>query len=142
MHSKLAVAVISVIIKNNKVLLLKRKNTPWMNWYWWLVWWRLDAWETMTFWAIREAKEEVWIEIVEENIKFKSLIQHKDDRWERIYFVIQVEDFSWVAKNMEEDKCEKIEWFDLNNLPKKITPQVEICLDAIKNKICYSEYWY
>ena len=142
MHSKLPVAVLSVIKKDWKILLLKRKNTPWMNWFWGLPWWRLDKWETMTVWAIREAKEEVWIDILESNISFKSIVQHKDDRWERIYFIIKVESFSWEICNMEEDKCEEIKWFDLDNLPKNITPQVEICLDVINKKLCYSEYWY
>jgi ADP-ribose pyrophosphatase YjhB (NUDIX family) len=31
MHSKLPVAVITVLKKENKILLLKRKNTPWLN---------------------------------------------------------------------------------------------------------------
>ena len=33
MHANLSVAVLAVVIKDNKILLLKRKNTPWMNWY-------------------------------------------------------------------------------------------------------------
>jgi ADP-ribose pyrophosphatase YjhB (NUDIX family) len=31
MHSNLPVAVVSVVIKDGKILLLQRKNTPWMN---------------------------------------------------------------------------------------------------------------
>lgn len=109
MHSTLPVAVVSVIMKNNKILLLRRENTSWMDWYWWLPWWRLDIWESMTIWAIRELKEEIWIEIEESNILFESLIQHKDERWERIYFVIYFNDFKNDPTNIEKDKCSWLE---------------------------------
>jgi len=142
MHSNLPVAVISIVTKENKLLLLKRKNTPWMNWYWWVPGWRLDTWETMTVWSIRELEEEVWIKVKEKDIIFKSVIQHKDDRWERIYFAIHTQKFSWEPVNIEKNKCEKVEWFDIDNLPTKITPQVNICLNAIRNKIYFEEYWY
>jgi ADP-ribose pyrophosphatase YjhB (NUDIX family) len=142
MHSTLPIAVIWIIIKDDKILLLKRKNTPWMNWYWWLPWWRLDEWETMTNGTIRELNEEIWIKVKESDIISKSIIQHKDERWERIYFAAHIENYNWKEENIEIDKCEKIEWFELNNLPKNITPQVEICLKAILNKIHFSEFWY
>ncbi len=142
MHSKLPVAVITVLKRENKILLLRRKNTPWLNWYWWFPGGRLDAWESMTSWAIRELKEEVWVEITPKNINFKAVIHHKDERWERIYFIIEVENFSQKPKNIEEDKAEEIKWFNIDNLPEKITPQVKICLDVVKKRICYSEYWF
>jgi len=41
---------------------------------------------------------------------------------------------------MEKNKCDEIKWFNLDNLVENITPQVEICLNTIKNKIIYSEY--
>ncbi len=142
MHTSLPVAVVTIILKDNKILLLKRKNTPWMNWFRWLPWGRLEQWESMTSWAIRELNEELWIIISEENILFKSIIQHKDERWERLYFVLYIEDFFWIPSNMEKDKCDEIKWFNLDNLVENITPQVGICLNTIKNKISYSEYWY
>lgn len=142
MHANLPVAVVSVVIKEGKILLLQRKNTPWMDWYWSIPWWRLDIWESMTSWAIRELKEEVWIEVLHEDILFRWIVQHKDDRWERIYFIINLEKFYGTPKNMEPEMCSWVEWFDLNSLPEKITPQVEICLYLVKNKINYLEYWY
>ena len=142
MHASLPVAVVSVIIKDNKILLLKRQNTPWMNSYRWVPGWRLDAWESMTSWAIRELKEEIWIDLDEKNILFKSIVQHKDERWERIYFIVNFSEFAWSPVNNEPEKCAWIEWFSLDNLPENITPQVEICLDCVKNRIEYLEYGY
>lgn len=142
MHSSLPVAVVSVIMRSNKILLLKRKNTPWMNWYWWLPGGRLDTWESMTHGAVRELEEETWIKIKENDISFKWVVHHKDDRWERIYFVISTENPVWTLENKEVDKCEQIEWFDTSNLPNKITPQVSICLNIVNKNITFSEYWY
>ena len=91
---------------------------------------------------LRELEEEVWIKSNQNDIAFKAIVHHKDDRWERIYFVAKVVNFTWEVKNMEEDKAEEVKWFDLDNLPEKITPQVEICLNVINKNICYSEYWF
>lgn len=142
MHSTLPIAVITILKKDNKILLLKRKNTPWMNWFWWLPGGRLDAWESMTFGAIRELDEEIWIKISPKNILEKTIIQHKDERWERIYFTILVENFDGIPKNNEPEKCEEIAWFDINNLPENTTPQVKICLKSILEKKYFSEFWY
>lgn len=138
----LPVAVIGLVIKDSKILLLKRKNTDWMNWYWWLPGGRLDKGESMTAWAIRELREEIWIEVRASEILSKNLIHHKDERWERLYFIILADNFTGTPTNREEEKSEWIEWFDLSNLPLNVTPQVAICLDAIQNKKSFSEYWY
>ena len=142
MHAQLPIAVVSVVIRNNNILLLKRKNTPWMNWYWGILWGRLDAGESMTHWAIRELREETGLTISDENIAFKSIVQHKDERWERIYFIIQVVDINEEPQNREPEKCEDMQWFPLNNLPQNITPQVQIALDAIQNQEHYQEFGY
>lgn len=142
MHAQLPIAVVSVVIRNNNILLLKRKNTPWMNWYWGIPWGRMDAGESMTHWAIRELREETGLTISDENIAFKSIVQHKDERWERIYFIIQVVDINEEPQNREPEKCEDMQWFPLNNLPQNITPQVQIALDAIQNQEHYQEFGY
>ena len=41
--------------------------------------------------------------------------------------------------NNELDKCEKIEWIDLENLPENIVPSIKIELDNIKNAVYYSK---
>lgn len=142
MHSKLPVALLSIIIQDGKILLLQRQNTPWMNGFRWVPGGRLDVWETMTIWAIRELKEEAWIEVKEEDILLKALVQHKDERGERLYFVIHTEKFSGEPTNMEPEKCAWLERFDIQNLPENVTPQVEICLEAVLKKINFQEYGY
>ncbi|PID86578.1 hypothetical protein CSB08_00145 [Candidatus Gracilibacteria bacterium] len=113
-----------------------------MNGYWGVPGGRLDEGESMTIGAIRELQEEVGLKINEKNINFKSIIQHKDDRGERLYFVIEVVDFLGKPINLELEKCEEIKWFALSNLPENITSQVEICLKVIQNKINYMEFGY
>ncbi|MGP1583133.1 MAG: NUDIX domain-containing protein [Candidatus Altimarinota bacterium] len=142
MHAQLPIAVVSVVIRNNNILLLKRKNTPWMNGYWGIPGGRLDAGESMTHGAIRELREETGLTISDENIAFKSIVQHKDERGERIYFIIQVVDINEEPQNREPEKCEDMQWFPLNNLPQNITPQVQIALDAIQNQEHYQEFGY
>ena len=87
-------------------------------------------------------REETGLTISDENIAFKSIVQHKDERWERIYFIIQVVDINEEPQNREPEKCEDMQWFPLNNLPQNITPQVQIALDAIQNQEHYQEFGY
>lgn len=50
------------IIKNNKVLLWKRKNKPY-KWEWFVPWWRINKLETQQNVLQRKLKQETWIDL-------------------------------------------------------------------------------
>lgn len=142
MFTNFSAVVLGCIIKEKKILLIKRKNTPRWDGHWALPWGRLDEGERFTIGAIREIKEEVWIEVNREDIWFQTIIQHKDELGERIYFSILVEKYIGNETNMECEWCEEIGWFSLDALPSPITPQVHMILHNMQNKIPYSESGY
>ncbi|MFC1653723.1 NUDIX domain-containing protein [Patescibacteria group bacterium] len=76
---------------------------------------QIDFGETAENAVIREAKEELGIEIsIKKFIGYSNQILSKA-HWVSLHFLCQIE--SGVSKIMETEKCERIEWFDVGNLP-------------------------
>jgi 8-oxo-dGTP diphosphatase len=63
--------------KNNKVTFLLRENTSWMNNYFCLPGGKVDKGESFTTTAIREAKEEVGVDIKSTDLK-PVLMAHRN----------------------------------------------------------------
>lgn len=142
MHARLPVAVINVIIKDGKILLLLRRGTDKWDGMWWLPWGRLDIGESCIAWALRELEEETSLRAIQENISDTYVVHHRDAGWERIYFIIVLDRIDWTAINNEPDRCERIDWFALSALPSPLTPQVEIVLATLKQGKSYSQWGF
>jgi 8-oxo-dGTP diphosphatase len=116
-HPKVGIGVI--VIKDNKVLLGKRKNTHGEG-SWCFPGGHLELNEKIEDCAIREVKEEVGIEI--KNLRmgiFTNDIFKKEKKHYITLFVIA--DYSFgTAKVMELEKCERWDWFEWNKLPKPL----------------------
>lgn len=136
----LPVAVHVFLLKEGSILLLKRANTGFKDGYWSVPAGRLNSGETIKKAMIREAKEEVGVKIDFKDLSKIVVTHHKDDRGERLYFFSYC--YSWKSepKNIEIDKCEKIEWFNINNLPDKIVEHVKQVLNDPDNN--YFEYGF
>jgi len=110
------VGVWVVVIKDNKILLGKRKNAHW-NWTWSFPWGYLEYNESWEWCAIRETMEETWISI--KNLRLGIVTNDIFETENKHYVTIfMISDFNeGVVKNMEPEKCEKWEWFNWNELP-------------------------
>ena len=114
---KIGVGVI--IIKNNKILLGKRKNAH-GNGSWNPPGGHLEFGEKIEDCAKRETMEEARIKI--KNLKmgpFTNDVFKKENKHYITLYVI-ADYASGQTKIMEPKKCEKWEWFSWNNLPKPL----------------------
>jgi len=147
---KLVPASYLVLIKNNKILLLKRFNTGFMDGQYSLVAGHVEEKEGFTKTIIREAEEEANIVIKEPNIKvahimnrFEPQEEEKDkDLRERIDVFFEVNEWEGEIKNMEPNKCGDLNWFPLDNLPKNTIPYIKEAINNIQMKKFYSEFGY
>jgi len=108
-----------IIIKNDKVLLGKRKNAHGEG-TWCFPGGHLEFNEEIKDCAIREVKEETGIEI--KNIRmgiFTNDIFKKEEKHYVTLFVISDYSFGEV-KIMEPEKCEKWGWFEWDKLPQPL----------------------
>lgn len=136
---KLRSAVYLFPLKEDKVLLLRRFNTGWMDGMYSLVSGHLDGNETVSDAMIREALEEATIKITKENLIPATVIHRKSPDQEYIDFFFVVRDWEGEERIGEPDKCDDLSWFPINNLPDNLLPHVKEALANYQNKIPFSE---
>lgn len=134
---KLRVAVYIILIKDDKVLLGRRFNTGWQDGNYGLPSGHLEENETMIGALLREAKEETGVDIKSEDTKFVH-VMHRKSIYIDFFFTAQ----NWTGdpKVMEEDKCDDMHWFPLNDLPKNIVPSVKFALENYQKSLPFSEF--
>lgn len=103
-----------IMIKDGKIFLWEKKNgfAKWvLNW----VWWKQEAAESIEECMIREAKEEINIDIIEQE-KIWVMTFVFEDKPERnlVMHIYNILNYTWDIKESEEVKPF---WFDLSNIP-------------------------
>lgn len=129
-----------IIIKDGKTLLAKRKGQKALaKGHWGSAGGHVEPGETPAQAAIREAKEELGIDVG--NLKFLTCLdeQWKDGR-QYVDVIFLAEIISGQPKPMEPDKVEAVDWFALDNLPEPMFAPVKIALQALKTGRHYDEY--
>lgn len=110
------VAVHLFLVKNGKILLLRRHNTGYEDGNFSVVAGHVDRGESLIQAAIREGKEEAGILINENDIKFVG-VMHRKTNDERIDFFLVIKEWQGDITNCEPDKCSELCWVELNSLP-------------------------
>ena len=132
-----------ILVKNNKILLLRRFNTGYEDGNYSVVAGHVEAEESFTQCIIREAMEEADILLKPNDLKMFHIMHRKSDTLINnkridVFFIAQ----KWVGKimNKELDKCDDLSWFPLNDMPENIIPYIKQAIDKININDCYSEY--
>lgn len=142
---KITPAVYLILIKNNKILLLRRCNTGHHDGEYSFVAGHLNGQETVRQAMVREAKEEAGIEIKIDNLAVVHIMNRNSKNnlpyiRERIDMFLQAKEWQGKIKNMEPEKCDDLSWFDVNNLPENTVPFIKHVIDCIKKGVLYSEW--
>jgi 8-oxo-dGTP diphosphatase len=132
-----------MIMRDNKILLGLRKGSHGEG-EWSFPGGHLEWGETVFQTAIRETMEEVGLDV--NNLKLISVADEvryidSDDK-HYLNVAVLAESDSGEPKLMEPDKCERWEWFDLNELPDKIFEGSQLTINNYKNKTIYFENKY
>ncbi len=91
-----------------------------------------DLYEAM----IREAKEELGIEIEREDMQMVHIYHHFEK--DMLKFVFRVKKFKNEIQNLEPEKCKELKWVDIENLPNNTISGIRKELEYIKSKKYYS----
>ena len=130
------------LIKDGKVLLLRRFNTGYEDGNYSMIAGHVDQGETFTQCIIREAEEEAGIFLKPEDLDVVH-VMHRNSRTaennERVDVFFVARQWQGEPQNKEPLKCDDLSWFNLDNLPDNIIPYIKQALEGIKNKIYYSE---
>lgn len=135
---KLPISVQLLVEKDNKILLLKRQNTGYEDGKYSLPGGHIEPNEEVRKAVIREAKEEIGIDINMEDVKFYKVLNRKiSNNGEYVDFIFKTNTWEGNIINKEEDKCEEIIWADKDNLPENILAFIPTLL---KDKSSYLPY--
>lgn len=136
-------AVFAVIIKDNKILLQKRKNTGYRDGYYdFAATGHVENLEKLTTATSRELKEELNIDVDENNLEFMTMMHRKDLIFGTIYYdsYFLVKEYKGTPIVNEPEKCEEIKWFPLDKLPENLIDDRACALENYFNNVSYAEY--
>lgn len=137
---KIYFAVYLVLEKDGKLLMAKRSNTGYMDGMYSLVAGHVDGNETVYQAMLRETKEEVNVDILPQDMKVVHVSHRNSNGGEREYIdvYLKASNFSGELKNLEPNKCSDLTWFEFDNLPEEIVPEVKKALEDISKGEIFS----
>jgi 8-oxo-dGTP diphosphatase len=132
-----------VLLRDNKILLLRRLNTGYEDGNYSMIAGHVESQETFTQCIIRETREEAGILLKAEDLSVVH-VMHRDsgdsEYNERIDVFFVTTKWEGEIINNEPHKCDDLAWFDLNNIPDNTIPYIKQAIEAINNKVFYSEH--
>jgi ADP-ribose pyrophosphatase YjhB (NUDIX family) len=128
-----------ILVKDGKILLLRRFNTGWSDGQYSVVAGHLDGNETFLQAMIREAKEEAGIELSQEDLEVVHVVHRKSNE-ERIDFFILAKRWKGEPRNMEPHKCDDLNWFEMDRLPDNTIPYIRQAIGCFRKGVFYSEH--
>lgn len=131
------------LMKENKVLLLRRFNTGYEDGKYSMVAGHVDQGETFTQCIIREAEEEAGILLQPDDLEVVHVMHrnsHSAESNERVDVFFIARQWQGEPQNKEPNKCDDLSWFELDNLPDNIIPYIRQAIEGIKNSVYYSEH--
>jgi len=140
MEKQIFYAAAYIIIENEKweILFMKRANTGFRDGEYQVPAGHMDGNETMIDCSIREAKEELDIDIKDCHIVHISHRLASDREYFDVY--VKVNKYSWEIKINEPEKCSELVFIDINNIPENEKKLFSYDLDIVK-KIKNGEYF-
>ena len=136
-------AVYLIMREENKVLLIRRFNTGWMDGYYSLPAGHIDGNETVQVAMSREAKEEVNLDILFEDLSILHMMHRKClDGIEYMDFFLDAKKYSGKLKNNEINKCDEINWFQMDSLPENTLDYVKEAFKLISEGKPFSSFGF
>ncbi len=136
---KLIAEVCLVLIKEDKILLSRRYNTGYGDGYYSFPAGHLEEGETLKEGVLREAKEEVGIDINISDLELVHVMDRNVINNERIAFFFKAKEWKGNLINMEPEKCDDLKWFKINELPENTIPYIRSAITFYLNNTIYSE---
>ena len=133
-RSRFDVIVHTFVFEHDRLLLLRRANTGFLDGYYSLPGGHVEAGEEVAKAAAREVAEEARIEVLEIE---PSLVMPYGDG---VDFLFEARRWCGTAKIGEPDRCDDLLWAAPDRLPEKTAPFVEKALELRRTGIWYHQF--
>jgi 8-oxo-dGTP diphosphatase len=127
-----------LLIRDGRILLLRRRNTDYENGKYSVVAGHMEDAETAREAICREAHEEAGIELAPEDLAFAHVV-HRADRGQRVGFFFSACRWRGEPRNMEPHKAGDFGWFPLDALPDDMVAYVRRAIELWRAGEAYSE---
>ena len=135
---KIITAVMILFRKDNNILLSRRFNTGHEDGNYSVVAGHVEVNESVLSAAIREAKEEVGVNVLKEHLRLVTTMHHGKTNYVDFYF--EVTKWSGEITNTEPDKCDDLRWFPIDELPENTIPYIRQAIECYQKGELYSEW--
>lgn len=135
-------AVHLLLIKDGKVLLLRRFNTGYEDGNYSVPAGHIDPTEHAVKAMIRESNEEIGIKVEEDSLVMVHVMNRMKDGEERIDFFFQVNKWSGEPFIAETDKCDQLIWVSLDQLPDNTIDYIKFAIGKVKDNQVYSYHGF
>ena len=139
MRAKFPATVHLFFFRENKILLLRRFNTGFRDGEYSVPAGHLEGGETVMEAAAREGEEEAGVKIELSDMTF-STVMHRIEDDERVDFFVVAHKWEGEPFNAEPDKCDDLQWVNINDLPANMVPYVRQALENHLNNVPFDEY--
>ncbi|MEZ4708534.1 MAG: NUDIX domain-containing protein [Caldilineaceae bacterium] len=133
------IAVHIFLLQEGKVLLLRRYNTGYEDGNYSVPAGHLDGNEPVTQAAMREAREEVGVDIAPAALRVVGIMHRLSDR-EGVDFFVAVREWQGQPTNCEPHKCDELRWAAIHALPPNTIPYVRRALTNFQQGIFFEEF--
>ena len=119
-----------------EILLLLRENTGYLDGYYDLPSGHVEKDEDLFAAMIREAKEEIGIDIFREDMKIVHIYHNFRNGMLKFGFSAYIYEGRLI--NNDPEKCKELKWFETENLPENIIPRIREEILNVENDVFYS----
>jgi 8-oxo-dGTP diphosphatase len=127
-----------LLIRDERILLLRRRNTDYEDGKYSVVAGHMEDGETAREAICREAREEAGIELARDDLEFAHVV-HRADRGQRVGFFFSACRWRGEPRNMEPHKADDFRWVPLDALPDDMVPYVRRAIELWRAGRFYSE---
>jgi len=135
-----------VLVKENKILLSRRYNTGFQDGqYSFPAGHPAGDEETLSQAMIREAKEEIGVEVDSADLELVHVMHRKQvepTSERRINLFFAAKNWRGEPRIMEPDKCDDLRWFGLDSLPGNTIPYIRRAIGCFRRNVRYSEHGF
>lgn len=140
-RNKCVPAVYCILEKEGKILIARRCNTGYEDGNYQVPAGHVEEGELPTDALIREAKEEIGIDITPADFQLShvSYRPKHDETGDRIDFFFIVRSWNGDVTNTEPDKCDDLKWISPTELPDNMTLHIKSAIQAIQQGNFFKE---
>lgn len=131
------------LIKDDKILMIKRHNSGWKDGWWTPPAGHIEAEESASAAAARECFEEIGVVVEKDEIEHMITVHRHNTETGAVYFDNYFRARKWtgtpLVKEKEKEKASEIAWVSLNSRSRRIVPTVRAALAKNRRGKRFSE---